>query len=136
MKRFDLPAQIESIAELTDGVNEELEAAGCPMRVQLQIDIAIDELFSNIARYAYDDHNGEASVILEITGEPKTARLTFVDSGKPFNPLLRENPDVTLGVEERKIGGLGIFVVKKSMDNVEYNFEDGKNILTIEKRFG
>lgn len=136
MRRFKYAAKVENIEELTDAVNDELMTAGCPLRIQMQLDIAIDELFSNIARYAYDKPGGEAEVIFELREDPRAVRLTFIDSGKPFNPLLRDNPDVTLSAEDRKIGGLGIFVVRKTMDKVEYSFEDGKNILTIEKRLG
>ena len=129
-------AKLEAIPELTEAIERELEDFGCPMRARMQLDIAIDEIFSNIARYAYGGKDGEAEVILEITEEPKAVRLTFADSGEPFNPLMKDDPDVTLSAEERKIGGLGIFLVRKTMDKMEYSYKDGRNILSIEKLLG
>ncbi|MBQ6337183.1 MAG: ATP-binding protein [Ruminococcus sp.] len=136
MKEFNLPAKLESIPILTDAVNEILEAQGCSMKAQMQLDIAIDEIFANIAHYAYAPGTGDATVRLEFFGEPLSARLTFIDSGVPFDPLERTEPDVTLSAEERQIGGLGIFLVKKTMDAMRYERRDGQNVLVLEKRIG
>ena len=130
MKELTLAAEIESISSVTDFVNEELEAIGCPMKAQIQIDIAIDELFSNIVFYS---HSGSATVQFEAESDPPAVRLTFIDSGEPYNPLEAEEPDITSPAEERKIGGLGIFMVKKSMDDLHYAYRGGQNILTIRK---
>ena len=119
---------------VTDLVNEELEAVGCPLKFQVQIDVAIDELFGNIARYAYKDGTGKATVRLEIEDDPACAVLTFVDQGIPFDPLDMPEPDTTLSLKERKIGGLGIFLVKKTMDDMAYQYKDGQNILRIKKK--
>ena len=105
----------------------------CPMKVQMQIDIAIDEIFSNIARYAYAPDSGNVTVRLETETDPLAVMITFIDSGMPYNPLTREDPDTKLSAEERQIGGLGIYMVKKSMDALEYVFEDGCNKLSIKK---
>ena len=103
------------------------------MKTEAQIDIAIDELYSNIANYGYDGENGRVLVRLETEIRPRAVTISFIDEGRPFNPLEREDPDVSLSARERKIGGLGIFMVKKSMDDVRYEYRDGKNILTIRK---
>ena len=134
MKELTLPAVTENIRTVTDFVDDVLVAVDCPFRAKLQLNVAIDELFGNIARYAYPDGAGQATVRLELEGEPPTAILTFIDNGKPFNPLERPDPDITLSAEERQIGGLGIYVVKKTMDAIEYEYRDGQNILTLRKK--
>jgi len=128
-----LDAVIESIPVLTEFVDRELEKAGCPMKPKMQIDIAIDELFGNIAHYAYESGVGKATVRFELD-DTGLASLIFLDQGKPYNPLENQDPDVTLSAEERKIGGLGIFMVKKTMDEVHYEYADGWNMLTIRKQ--
>ena len=133
MREITVDATIENIAEVTAFVDEQLEAFDCPMKVQMQIDIAIDELFSNIAHYAYKPEVGKATVRVEFDEEPRAAVVTFVDRGVPYDPLAKKDPDVTLSAEERKIGGLGIYLVKKSMDDMFYEYKDGQNILTIKK---
>ena len=127
-------ATLENIPSVTAFVDERLEALDCPMKAQMQIDVAIDELFSNIARYAYDPVTGPATVRVDVDREPLAVRITFIDHGKPYDPLAKADPDVTLSAEARQIGGLGIFMVKKTMDDVRYEYKDGQNILTVEKR--
>ena len=133
MKELTLPAARENIPDVIDFVNRELESVGCPMKTEAQIDIAIDELYSNIANYGCDENSGEVTVLLETETDSRTVTITFVDNGRPFDPLSRPDPDVTLKARERKIGGLGIYMVKKSMDDVCYEYREGKNILTIRK---
>ncbi len=133
IKELTLAATVENIETVTDFVNEELEAFDCPMKAQMQIDIAIDELFGNIANYAYHPEIGEATVRIEVFEEPLSVVITFIDKGVPFNPLAEEDPNTTLSAEERPTGGLGVFMVKKSMDEILYEYEDGKNILKIRK---
>ena len=133
MKELTVKAAIENIAVVTDFVNAELEALSCPAKAQRQIDVAIDELFGNIARYAYSPDTGDATVRLAVEDHPLSVVITFIDSGKPFDPLHRDDPDITLAAEEREIGGLGIFVVKKTMDAIDYTYENGRNILRIRK---
>ena len=134
MKEMTLKAVIESIPRITDFVDGEQEALDCPMKEQMEIDVAIDEVFCNIASYAYPSGTGEAQVRFEFDPADRTVTLTFTDQGVPFNPLEKEDPDVTLSAEKRAIGGLGIFLVKKTMDGVEYVRRDGKNILTLRKK--
>ena len=133
MKEMTIAATVENIEIVTAFVDEQLEALNCPMKAQMQIDIAIDELFSNIAHYAYNPDVGEATVRVEIIKEPLSVVITFIDKGVPYDPLTTAEPDTTLSAEEREIGGLGIFMVKKSMDEITYRYENGSNILSIRK---
>ena len=133
MKELTIEATVENIEIVTNFVNEQLEAFDCPMKVQIQIDIAIDELFGNIAQYAYNPEIGQATVRVEVIEEPLSVVITFIDNGVPYDPLSKTDPDTTLSAEERDIGGLGIYVVKKSMDEITYEYKDGHNILKIKK---
>jgi len=133
MKEITVAATVENIETVTAFINEQLEAAECPMKAQMQIDIAIDEILSNIVHYAYGEKVGDVTVRIEFSDNPKSAVLTFTDSGVPYSPLEQSDPDISLSAEERKIGGLGIFMVKKIMDDMTYEYKDGKNILKIRK---
>ena len=133
MKEMTLTATVDNIEAATNFVNEQLEALECPLKVQMQIDIAIDEIFGNIAHYAYTPNVGEATVRVEIIEEPLCVVITFIDRGIPYNPLSAAEPDTTLTADERAIGGLGIFMVKKSMDDIAYEYKNGQNILKIKK---
>ena len=133
MKEITLDATVGNLEIVTDFVNEQLESIGCPFKAMTQIDIVIDELFSNIAYYAYNPDVGPATVTVDVKDDPVSVVITFMDHGKPFNPLASSEPDTTLSAEERQIGGLGIFLVKKTMDDVVYEYKDGQNILTIKK---
>ena len=133
MKELTVEAKTTNIEAVTDFVNEQLEALDCPMKAQMQIDIAIDELFGNIAHYAYNPEIGKATVRVEVTEDPLAVVITFIDNGVPYDPLAKADPDTTLSAEEREIGGLGIYMVKKSMDNITYEYRDGQNILAIKK---
>lgn len=133
MKELNVDATIENVEKVTSFVNEELERCGCTIKAKMQIDIAIDELFSNIARYAYNPDVGPATVRFEVVDEPLSVVITFIDNGVPYNPLEKADPDVTLSAEDREEGGLGIFIVKKSMDEITYEFKDGQNILKVKK---
>ena len=134
MKELTIAATVENIETVTDFVNEQLEALDCPMRAQMQIDIAIDELFGNIAHYAYSPGIGQATVQVDVVEEPLSVVITFIDNGVPYDPLAKTDPDTTLSAEEREIGGLGIFMVKKTMDDITYEYKDGQNILNIKKK--
>ena len=133
MKELNITATVENIDTVTDFVNELLEALDCPMKAQMQIDIAIDELFGNIAHYAYNPEVGDATVRVEVIESPLAVVITFIDKGVPYDPLAKADPDTTLSAEERAIGGLGIFMVKKTMDEITYEYKDGQNILAIKK---
>ena len=99
----------------------------------MQIEVAAEEIFINIASYAYAPDKGRATVRVEVSPDPVTVTITFIDQGMPYDPLAKEDPDVTLKAEDRPVGGLGIFMVKKTMDDVTYEYKDGKNILRIKK---
>ncbi len=133
MKELTIEAKTTNIEAVTDFVNEQLEALDCPMKAQTQIDIAIDELFGNIAHYAYNPDVGEATVRVEVIEDPLAVVITFIDKGVPYDPLAKADPNTTLSAEEREIGGLGIFMVKKTMDEITYEYKDGQNILAIKK---
>ncbi|MBR5023830.1 MAG: ATP-binding protein [Victivallales bacterium] len=133
MKELTVDAAIENIPAVTAFVEEQLEQVGCPMKAQMQIDIAIDELFSNIAQYAYTPKTGKATVRVEVTENPMAVVISFIDNGIPYDPLAKADPNVSLPADERQIGGLGIFMVKKSMDEINYEYKNGQNVLTIKK---
>ena len=133
MKELNVAATVENIEVVTDFVNEQLEAFDCPMKAQMQIDIAIDELFGNIAHYAYNPEVGDATVRVEVVEDPLAVIITFIDKGVPYDPLAKADPNTALSAEEREIGGLGIFMVKKTMDDITYEYKDGQNILKIKK---
>ena len=125
-----LDATKENLTEALGFVDAFLESADCPMKTQMQLDIAVEELFVNIASYAYPE--GKGTAVLRIgTPEPESVEITFIDSGIPYNPLAKKDPDVSLSAEERQIGGLGIFMVKKSMDAMDYEYKDGQNVLWL-----
>ena len=133
MKELNIAATVENIETVTNFVNEQLELLDCPLKAQMQIDIAIDELFGNIAHYAYNPEIGKATVRVEVIEDPLAVTITFIDNGVPYDPLAKADPDTTLSAEERDIGGLGIYMVKKSMDDITYEYKDGQNILAIKK---
>lgn len=135
MKELTIDATIENVAAVTAFVDEQLERRDCPAKTQMQVDIAIDELFGNIANYAYNPEIGTATVRVEVTDNPLAVVITFIDNGVPYDPLAKDDPDITLSAEEREIGGLGIYMVKKTMDDVSYEYKDGQNILRIKKKF-
>ena len=135
VRELTLPATTENLSKVTDFLEEVLEQAGCPIKAQMQINVAVEEVFVNIANYAYAPKTGDATIRAELSETPRAIRITFLDRGMPYDPLLKADPDVTASAEERKIGGLGVFLVKKTMDDVRYLYRDGQNILTIQKSF-
>ena len=133
MKELTVDAVGENLAAVTEFVDAELEALDCPLKTQFKIDVAVDELFTNVAQYAYVPDTGKVTVQFGVEENPTTAVITFIDRGKPFNPMLAKEPDVTLDVKNRAIGGLGIFMVKKSMNEMSYEYKDGQNIVRVKK---
>jgi anti-sigma regulatory factor (Ser/Thr protein kinase) len=134
MREMDIAATLENLDTVMAFVDQQLEEVGCSMKAQMQIDIAVEEVYVNIAHYAYNPEIGGVTIRVQIEEEPLEIILTFIDKGKPYDPLAKEDPDVTLAVEDRQIGGLGIFMVKKSMDNISYEYNEGRNILTLKKK--
>ena len=122
--------RLDEVLAFVDGI---LEEQACPMKTQMQLDIAVEELYVNIAHYAYAPGTGPAEI--HVASEPnRVVTVTFIDRGKPYDPLQKPDPDVTLSAKERQIGGLGIYMVKKSMDDMTYRREQDRNVLTIRKR--
>lgn len=134
MKEITVSATLENLARVQEFIEVELENCGCPMKAMMQISVAVEEIYVNIAHYAYHPSVGEATVRCAVGGEPLQVTIQFLDSGKPFDPLRKPDADITLSAEEREIGGLGILMVKKSMDDVQYQYKDGCNILTLKKQ--
>lgn len=131
------PAEPEQLEPVQRFVEEQIERYDCSARVRFQLDVAVEEIFINIAKYAYrPGQAGQAAVRCCVGGDPLQVTIQFQDQGVPFNPLAKEDADISLSAQERQIGGLGILMVKKSMDAVRYSYEDGKNILTIQKNIG
>ena len=128
-----VPAKIDKLHEVLAFVDDLLEQHDSPMKAQMQIDVALEELFVNIAHYAYPDSTGEA--LIRVSVSPEYVEITLIDSGIPYDPLAKPDPDVTLNAQDRPIGGLGIFMTKKLMDNTSYEYKDRRNHLTIKKLF-
>ena len=135
MKEITVPATLDNVETVTEFVDELLNALRCPPPVRTQIDIAIDEVFSNIVRYAYGTKPGPVTVRVDSQGDPPSVVVTFIDRGFPYDPVSAEFVDTTrLPAKDRPIGGLGVYMVKKSMDDMSYSYRDGQNILRIRKR--
>ena len=134
MKTITVPALTEQLDTVLEFVQGELDQIKCSPKICNQIAIAVEEIFVNIAHYAYRPDVGDATIRCQVStqGQPQIT-IEFLDSGKPYDPLKNDEPDTTLPAEERRIGGLGIFMVKRLMDTVQYEYRDGKNILTLQK---
>ena len=133
MKELTIDAKVENVEVVIAFVIEELKLLNCSSKALKQIEIAIDELFSNIAYYAYENSKGKATVRVEISNDPLAVLITFIDNGIPYNPFKKKDPNISLAADERQAGGLGIYIVKKTMDEIVYKYEEGKNILSIKK---
>ena len=150
-KNLKILAVVNNLAQVLENVDAQLETENCPMKIQMQVDIAVEELFVNIANYAYTPDTGDADILIETLDtcpipeeyrkglsekdlKGKWLRITLSDSGVPFDPLQKDDPDISLSAQERRVGGLGIFMVKKSMDHMYYEYKDGKNHISIIKK--
>ena len=133
-KTITVDALVKNLSEVAAFIDGELEAADASIKAQMQIDIAVEELFVNVASYAYPDGSGQAEISCFIDPETRQAEITITDSGIPYNPMEKPDPDVTLSAQEREIGGLGIFMAKQSLDEMRYVRQDGRNILTLIKK--
>ncbi len=129
LKELITEASTEKLDEVLDFIDAFLEEWECPMKVMTQINVAAEEIFVNIAHYSGAN---EAKISVGKSGD--MAEITFTDSGRPYNPLAKPDPDVTLSAEERDIGGLGVYIVKKTMDEVSYDYRGDRNIFTMRKR--
>ena len=131
MKELTINARTEELDAVLQFVDVQLEAMDCPPKVQMQIDLAVEEIFVNIANYAYRPGTGTATI--RVDAEGSSVSITFIDSGIPYDPLKKDDPDISLPAEQRQIGGLGILLVKKTMDDVRYDYVNACNVLTIVK---
>ncbi|MGN1402759.1 MAG: ATP-binding protein [Ruminococcus sp.] len=128
------PAETAALNEVLAFTEAELERAECPMKNMMQLMVAIEEVFVNVAHYAYPDGKGDVKLGISFDHPDHTVTFRIADKGIPFDPLAKPDPDITLSAEERQIGGLGILICKKTMDAIDYAYEDGQNILTMMKR--
>ena len=132
-KELKLEAVDENLGRVLDFVNSELDNLNCPEKMKTKIDVALEEIFVNISHYAYKPDNGTALIRIEALSNPKRVKITLCDWGVPYDPLAKKDPDITLSAQERQIGGLGVYIVKKYMDDIKYEYIDGQNVLTIVK---
>lgn len=132
-KEYALTAKVENLDSVLRFIGEGLEGTGCSEENKALIFIAAEEIFVNVAHYAYGEEEGGVVVRLSTQGSPPRMTLQFEDGGVPYNPLEKEDPDIELSAEERGIGGLGIFMVKETMDAVHYEYKNGRNLFTMEK---
>ena len=132
-KTLTIDAKVDKLHDVLGFIDAVLEEQDCPPKAQMQIDLSVEELFVNIASYAYPDSEGQAEIRIRTFGEPKQAEIVLLDSGIPYDPTKNEDPDITMAAEDRDIGGLGVFMVKKYMDSIQYAYENGQNVLTITK---
>lgn len=128
-----LPADVKYLEKVLDLLNECLDVTGCPEDVRLVLNIAAEEIYVNVASYAYAPNQGDVRLVFTLEKEPAALSIEFIDRGIPYNPLAKENPDITLSAEERQIGGLGIYMVKKSMDELSYEYKNEENHFCMKK---
>ena len=133
MKELKVEAKDENLSEVLGFLDGELEAIDCPLKIQMQLDVAVEELYVNIAHYAYAPETGKAIIGIETGLDPARITIVFKDCGKPFDPTAKADPDITLSAQERQIGGLGIYMAKKAVDEMKYEYVDGQNILTLSR---
>ena len=134
MKELSVQATAKNLPQVLEFVDANLEALGCSPTDQFQIDVAVEEVFVNIASYAYSPEEGPAAVRFETSQDPSSVIVRFVDWGAPYDPLARPDPDIRRPLRERPRGGLGVFVTRQYMDGVDYQYRDGQNILPLTKR--
>ena len=134
MKVIEVEAVKDNLEKIIDFIKDELSDFDCPSKTIMKIRLAVEEIFVNIASYAYGEETGMAEIIFDYKPETNDIYLTFIDSGVQYDPLAKEDPDITLSAAERQIGGLGIYMVKKSMDDMRYEYRNGQNFLTITKK--
>ena len=135
MEKITVEAATDNLQQVIDFATELLEMHDCPMKAVMQMELVIEEIFVNVSSYAYEPETGDVTICVDFAENPSAVEITFIDGGKPYNPLEKDDPDTTLGIDEREIGGLGIFLVKKNVDDISYEYADGKNILRVKKFF-
>ena len=134
MEKLTIDATVENLATVTEFITSSLEEKDCPLKIIMQMELVIEEIYVNVASYAYRPNIGPVTICKDFV-KPQALVLTFIDSGVAYNPLEHEDPDINAGIEDRDVGGLGIFLIKKNVDEISYERKDEKNILTIKKLF-
>lgn len=134
MNELTLEAKKENLDGVLDFIHQALDESQCSPKSLMQLDLAVEELFVNIAQYAYYPKTGAVTILTEFHVDSSEITVTFIDKGIPYNPLSKKDPDMTLAVDKRPIGGLGIYMAKKIMDSLSYEYKDGRNILRISKK--
>lgn len=134
MAEKEFIAKVDELPNVISFIESELEKFEFSFKIITHFKLVVEELFVNVASYAYKDKNdGKCKISIDYNQEKKEVKLSMEDNGIRFNPLEKKDPDISLSVEDRPIGGLGILLVKKDMDNIEYKYEDNKNILILSK---
>ena len=128
------PAKTEALSDVLGFVEQMLDSFECPIKIQVALCVAIEEVFVNIAHYAYGEGEGNMSLGIGFDEESRAITFRMTDKGIPFDPLKKPDPDISLSADEREIGGLGIFITKKTMDSLTYTYENNENILTMIKK--
>ena len=134
MTNQTFPAKIDALSDVLGFAEQTLEDCGCPMKIQISVSVAIEEVFVNVASYAYGGGEGDVTLGIEFNEENRSITFRMTDKGVPFDPLQNPDPDITLSADEREIGGLGIFITKKTMNEINYAYENGENVLTMVKK--
>ena len=128
-----IEAVIDNLDAVNSFVHKSIEQFEVSKRTLMQLDLVVEEIFVNVASYAYTPNTGLVKILIEAKEKPLTVSLTFIDSGVPYNPLEKSDPDINLSVDDRQIGGLGIFLTKNLVDDITYQFVDGQNVLQLTK---
>ena len=128
------PAKTEVLSDVLGFVEQMLDSFECPIKIQVALCVAIEEVFVNVAHYAYGEGEGNMSLGIGFDEESRAITFRMTDKGIPFDPLKKPDPDISLSADEREIGGLGIFITKKTMDSLTYTYENNENILTMIKK--
>jgi serine/threonine-protein kinase RsbW len=134
MHKLILTAKIENLNKVFDFLDAQLSSLAYNMKAKLQLELSIEEAYVNISKYAYKSDKGEVEILTTVDEDPLQITVQLVDSGIPYNPLKTEDPDLCTDTEEKELGGLGIFLIKKNVDNIKYKYHNGKNILTLQKK--
>lgn len=128
------PAKTEALSDVLGFVEQMLDSFECPIKIQVALCVAIEEIFVNVAHYAYGEGEGNMSLGIGFDEESRAITFRMTDKGIPFDPLKKPDPDISLSADKREIGGLGIFITKKTMDSLTYTYENNENILTMIKK--
>ena len=132
MNELTVEARLDNLEKVIDFISRNLEEAGGSPAIEIQVHLAVEEIFVNVASYAYEPGTGPVTIQCGPLGSDRF-EIIFIDQGVPYDPMAKDDPDVTLDIEERQIGGLGIFLAKQYMEEMNYRYENGSNILTMIK---